>query len=49
MMYFIRALQQQKRRRATKVEREKNALSALSDLVVKIQDYVQDHGPCYNP
>ncbi|MDR4515606.1 Fic family protein [Nitrosomonas sp.] len=44
LMFFMRALQQQKRRLATKVEREKNALSALSDLAVKILDYVQDHG-----
>ena len=32
------------RRLATKVEREKNALSALSELAVKILDYVHDHG-----
>ncbi|MCP5275139.1 MAG: Fic family protein [Burkholderiales bacterium] len=44
LMFFMRALQQQKRRLAAKVEREKNALSALSDLAVKILDYVQDHG-----
>ncbi|MCP5242089.1 MAG: Fic family protein [Burkholderiales bacterium] len=44
LMFFMRALQLQKRRLATKVEREKNALSALSDLAVKILDYVQDHG-----
>ncbi len=44
LMFFMRALQQQKRRLATKVEREKNALSALSELAVKILDYVQDHG-----
>lgn len=44
LMFFMRALQQQKRRLAAKVEREKNALSALSELAVKILDYVQDHG-----
>lgn len=44
LMFFMRALQQQKRRLAEKVEREKNALSALSELAVKILDYVQDHG-----
>ncbi len=44
LMFFMRALQQQKRRLATKVDREKNALSALSELAVKILDYVQDHG-----
>lgn len=44
LMFFMRALQQQKRRLAAKVEREKNALSALSELAVKILDYVRDHG-----
>lgn len=44
LMFFMRALQQQKRRLAAKVEREKNALSVLSELAVKILDYVQDHG-----
>lgn len=42
--YFLRALQQQKRRLAVKVEREKNALSDLPDLAVKTLDYVRDHG-----
>jgi len=42
--YFLRALQQQKRRLAVKVEREKNALAVLPDLAVKILDYVRDHG-----
>ena len=37
-----RALQQQKRRFAVKVEREKNALAALPELAVKILDYVRD-------
>lgn len=44
LMFFMRALQQQKRRLAVKVEREKNALAALSELAVKILDYVQNHG-----
>jgi Fic family protein len=44
LMFFMRALQQQKRRLAVKVEREKNALAALSELAVKILDYVRDHG-----
>jgi Fic family protein len=39
-----RGLQQQKRRLAAKVEREKAALSALSELAVLIMDYVQAHG-----
>ena len=44
LMFFMRALQQQKRRLATKVEREKVFLSALPELSVKILDYVRDHG-----
>ena len=44
LLFFMRALQQQKRRLAVKVEREKNALAALSELAVKILDYVRDQG-----
>ena len=44
LMFFMRALQQQKRRLATKVEREKVALTSLPELAVKILDYVRDHG-----
>jgi Fic family protein len=44
LLFFMRALQQQKRKLATKVEREKNALSTLSELSVKILDYVRDQG-----
>jgi Fic family protein len=44
LLYFMRALQQQKRRLAVKVEREKNALAALPELAVKILDYVRDQG-----
>jgi Fic family protein len=44
LMFFMRALQQQKRRLATKVEREKVALASLPELAVKILDYVRDHG-----
>jgi len=44
LLFFMRALQQQKRRLAVKVEREKNALAALPELAVKILDYVRDHG-----
>ena len=44
LMFFMRALQQQKRRLATKVEREKIALAVLPELAVKILDYVRDHG-----
>jgi len=44
LMFFMRALQQQKRHLAIKVEREKAALAVLSELAVKILDYVRDHG-----
>jgi Fic family protein len=44
LLFFMRALQQQKRRLAVKIEREKNALAALSELAVKILDYVRDQG-----
>jgi hypothetical protein len=44
LMFFMRALQQQKRRLSTKVEREKVALASLPELAVKILDYVRDHG-----
>jgi len=44
LLFFMRALQQQKRRLAVKVEREKNALAALPVLAVKILDYVRDQG-----
>jgi Fic family protein len=44
VLFFMRALQQQKRRLAVKVEREKNALAALPELAVKILDYVRDQG-----
>lgn len=44
LMFFMRALQQQKRRLSAKVEREKNALAAVSELAAKILDYARDHG-----
>ena len=44
LAFFLRALQQQKRRLEVKVEREKNALAALPELAVKILDHVRDHG-----
>lgn len=42
--FFLRALQQQKRRLATKVEQEKIVLIALPELAVKILDFTRDHG-----
>jgi len=44
LLFFMRALQQQKRRLAVKVEREKHSLATLSELAVKILDYVRDQG-----
>jgi Fic family protein len=44
LLFFMRALQQQKRRLAVKVEREKNALAVLPELAVKILDYVRGQG-----
>jgi predicted HTH transcriptional regulator len=43
-LFFLRALQQHKRRLAVKVEREKAALASLSELAVLIMDFVQAHG-----
>lgn len=37
-------MQQQKRRLEVKVERERNALTELSELAATILDYVRDHG-----
>lgn len=44
LLFFLRALQQQKRRLLVKVEHEKLALSDLNELAVAIMDYVRDHG-----
>ena len=44
LSFFLRALQQQVRHLASKVEREKVALAALPDLAIKILDYARDHG-----
>ena len=43
-MFFMQALQQQKRQLSDKVEREKNALAQLPKLAINILDYVRDHG-----
>lgn len=42
--FFLRALQQQMRRLAKKVEREKIVLSALPELSVQILEYAREHG-----
>jgi len=44
VLFFMRSLQQQKRRLAIKVEREKIVIAELPELAVKILDYVRDQG-----
>jgi Fic family protein len=44
LIYFLRALQQQKQRLATKVERERLVIAALPELDLQIIDYVRQHG-----
>jgi len=41
--FFLRALQQQKRRLSTKVEREKLMIAALPELAAQIVDYARQH------
>lgn len=44
LRFFLRAMQQQKRRLADKVEREKIVLTALPELAVRIVDHARQHG-----
>jgi Fic family protein len=44
VLYFLRALQQQERRLAVKVERERGALADLPELALQIVDYARQHG-----
>jgi len=44
LLFFLRALQQQKRRLAVKVEREKIVMAALPELAVQIVDHARQHG-----
>ena len=44
LMFFLRALQQQERRLATKVERERLVIAALPELAIQIIDFVRQHG-----
>lgn len=48
LLFFMRALQQQKRRLAVKVEREERALADLPELAVMILDYARQHGRVTN-
>lgn len=44
LLFFLRALQQQMRRLAKKIEREKLVLSNLPELSVRILDHAREHG-----
>jgi Fic family protein len=44
LAFFLQALQQQKRRLAVKVEREKLLIAALPELAVQIVDHARQHG-----
>ena len=44
LRFFLRAIQQQMRRLAGKVEREKLLISAIPELALRIVDHVRDHG-----
>jgi Fic family protein len=44
LIFFLRALQQQERRLAAKVERERLVIAALPELDLQIIDYVRQHG-----
>ncbi|MEZ4699914.1 MAG: Fic family protein [Rhodothermales bacterium] len=48
LLYFARALQQQKRRLAAKVEREQRAMMELPELALLILDYARQHGRVTN-
>ena len=44
LLFFLRALQQQMKRLARKVEREKIVLSAMPELSVQIVEFAREHG-----
>lgn len=44
LIFFIRSLQQQKRRLSIKIEREKIVIESLPELSIKIIDYARDQG-----
>ncbi len=44
LLFFLRSLEQQKRRLAAKIEREKLIVAALPSLSVEIVEYVRQHG-----
>jgi Fic family protein len=44
LIFFLRALQQQERQLANKVERERVVIAAMPELAVQILDHVRHHG-----
>ena len=44
LLFFLRALQQQKRRLSVKVERERLVLAMLPELAVGVLEYAREHG-----
>lgn len=44
LLFFMRSMQQQKKRLSVKVDKERKAISELSELAIQILDYVRDHG-----
>ena len=48
LLFFMRALQQQKRRLAVRVEREERALAELPELAVMVLDHARQHGRVTN-
>lgn len=44
VLFFLRSLQRQMKRLATKIEREKLVLSKLPDLSLRILDHAREHG-----
>ncbi|MBM3950778.1 MAG: Fic family protein [Rhodospirillales bacterium] len=44
LLFFLRALQQQMKRLAKKIEREKLVLSSLPELSLRIVDHAREHG-----
>ncbi|MCL4712800.1 MAG: Fic family protein [Pseudorhodoplanes sp.] len=44
VLFFLRSLQQQTKRLAAKIEREKLVLSSLPDLSLRILDHAREHG-----
>ena len=48
LLFFMRSLQQQKRRLSEKIEREERALAELPELAVTILDYTRQHGRIVN-